>query len=547
MSGGGYSSSMPPRLIFFMIAVLTLTLSPTTTATSASVAKIQIQAITDSKPGEVEVTFLSQGPKSPNSLITSYQIVAKPVGASGLVFSKNYSKRVSGYINQKVSPLSPGVDYIFTLTQRSVDKKVTRSTPYPFTTEPTSPGAPRITSASATDSDEAVIFFDAPKDDGGTPILSYTVTANPGQIITTSNQQVAGSITALGLTKATTYTFTITAQNLYGRSEPSLISPSITTLAQKIVRSSPVSTTAAPLAAPAFTISSVAETRVATTAIAGYTITSSGGAIASYSLTGTLPTGLSFSTTTGLISGTPTETKTATTYTITATNASGSASNNYRLRVTGDIGDNGPGGGVIFYYLAAGFTCGPTRASTCKYLEAAPPALGLATFDSDTVNTTSRTWAQNTPRNYQLTTVNNATSPETATATALGWGYRNTRAIILQGNTNPATSAAALADSHTVTVSGVVYDDWYLPSTDELNQMCKWARGITGVNLTNLAQGCTGGALNTGPGAAGFAADFYWSSTENSSLFSEVRLFRTGGGGLENKNWPQYVRAIRAF
>ena len=538
---------MPARLIFFVIAVLTLTLSPAIPATSASVAKIHIQAITDSKPGEVEVTFLSQGSKSPKSLITSYQIVAKPVGASGLVFSKSYSKRVSGYMKQKVSPLSPGVDYIFTLTQRSVDNKVTRATPYPFTTEPTSPSAPRITSASATDSDEAVIFFDAPSNDGGTPILSYTVTANPGRIITTSNQQVAGSITALGLTKATTYTFTITAQNLYGRSDPSLISPSITTLAQKIVRSSPASTTAAPLAAPAFTISSAAETRVATTAIAGYTITSSGGAIASYSLTGTLPTGLSFSTTTGLISGTPTETKTATTYTITATNASGSASNNYRLRVTGDIGDTGPGGGVIFYYLAAGFTCGPTRASTCKYLEAAPPALGLATFDSDTVNTTSRTWAQNTPRNYQLTTVNNATSPETATATALGWGYRNTRAIILQGNTNPATSAAALADSHTVTVSGVVYDDWYLPSTDELNQMCKWARGITGVNLTNLAQGCTGGALNTGPGAAGFAADFYWSSTENSSLFSEVRLFRTGGGGLENKNWPQYVRAIRAF
>ena len=178
---------MTPRLIFFMIAVLTLTLSPTTAATSASVAKIQIQAITDSKSGEVEVTFLSQGSKSPKGLITSYQIIAKPVGANGLVFSKSYNKKVNGYISQKVSPLSPGVDYIFTLTQRSIDKKVTRSTPYPFTTEPTSPGAPRITSASATDSDEAVIFFDAPSNDGGTPILSYTVTANPGQIITTSN------------------------------------------------------------------------------------------------------------------------------------------------------------------------------------------------------------------------------------------------------------------------------------------------------------------------------------------------------------------------
>ena len=525
---------MPPRLIFFMIAVLTLTLSPAIPATSASVAKIQIQAITDSKPGEVEVTFLSQGPKSPKSLITSYQIVAKPVGASGLVFSKSYNKKVNGYISQKVSPLSPGVDYIFTLTQRSVDKKVTRATPYPFTTEPTSPGAPRITSASATDSDEAVIFFDAPINDGGTPILSYTVTANPGQIITTSNQQVAGSITALGLTKATTYTFTITAQNLYGRSEPSLISPPVTTLAQKIVRSSPVSTTAAPLAAPAFTISSAAETRVATTSLAGYTITSSGGAIASYSLTGNLPTGLSFSTTTGLISGTPTETITATTYTITGTNASGSASNNYRLRVTGDIGDTGPGGGVIFYYLAGGFTCGPTRASTCKYLEAAPSGW-------NTGSDPTRRWANTT---NQSKAVANSTSPETATATAIGWGYRNTRAIILQGNTATATSAAALADSHTVTVSGVVYDDWYLPSKDELNQMCKWVRGVA---WTSDATDCEGGTLNSGVGAAGFVDASYWSSSEASAATAYWQDFEYGSQPIATKSGARYVRPVRAF
>jgi hypothetical protein len=236
------------------------------------------------------------------------------------------------------------------------------------------------------------------------------------------------------------------------------------------------------------------------------------------------------------------------TYTIIGASASGeTATATYRLRVTGDISDTGPGGGVIFYYLAAGFSCGPTRAATCKYLEAAPPAFGLATFDSDTANTTSRTWAQNTPVNYQLTTVNNATSPETATATALGWGYRNTRAIILQGNTNPATSAAALADSHTVTVSGVVYDDWFLPSKDELNQMCKWARGITGALFTSLTTACSGGTINTGSGAAGFAADFYWSSTENDSFSSQSRRFTDGSGAATNKRGSAYVRAIRAF
>jgi hypothetical protein len=517
MSGEGNSSSMPPRFIFFMIAVLTLTLSPEIPATSASVAKIQIQAITDSKPGEVEITFLS---KSSKSLISSYQIVAKPVGASGLGFSKSYSKKVSGYISQKVSPLSPGVDYIFTVTHRSVDKKVTRSTPYAFTTEPTSPGAPRITSASATDSDEAVIFFDAPKDDGGTQIFSYTVTANPGQIITTSNQQVAGSITALGLTKATSYTFTITAQNLYGRSEPSLISPSIITLAQKIVRITPTAVPAAAvLAAPVFSLSSAAETRVATTALVGYTINSSGGAIASYSLTGTLPTGLSFSTTTGLISGTPTETKTATTYTITATNESGSTSNSYRLRVTGDIGDTGPSGGKIFYYLPAGFNCGPTRAATCKYMEVTPSGWFSGVSGQEDPQ---RTWAQATPVNYQGTTV----PGNGATATAIGWGYRNTRAIVAQGNTDTATSAAALADSHTVTVSGVVYDDWFLPSKDELNQLY--------VQKTTVG---------------GFEANYYWSSSEYSSGFALAESFNTPGGPTYRTKSDStfYVRPVRAF
>jgi hypothetical protein len=540
---------MRTRLIFFIVAVLSITISPISLTSNAASTKLEILAITDTKPGEVEVTFLS---KSSKSLITSYQIVAKPVGASGLVFSKSYNKKVSGYISQKVSPLSPGVDYIFTLTQRSVDKKVTRSTPYAYTTEPTSPGAPRITSALATDSDEAVIFFDAPKDDGGTPILSYTVTANPGQIITTSNQQVAGSITALGLTKATSYTFTITAQNLYGRSEPSLISPAVTTLAQKIVRSSPASTTQTntvpPVAAPAFTLSSSSETGTVDTAATGFSISSTGGAIASFAISAT-PPGMSFSTSTGVLTGTPNTVASATTYTVTATNAAGSAMRTFTLTVRYIVGSTGPGGGKIFYVAATPFDCGPTRATTCTYLEAAPPALGLASFDSDTVRTTGRTWAQSIPVNYQGSPVNNSTSPQTATATQIGWGYRNTRAIILQGNTDTATSAAALADSHTVTVSGVVYDDWYLPSKDELNQMCKWVRGQA---WTSDATVCNGtGTLNSatyGASEAGFGGLNYNSSTEYNGGRSVGQNFGNGTQLTYQKNQSSmYVRPVRAF
>ena len=62
------------------------------------------------------------------------------------------------------------------------------------------------------------------------------------------------------------------------------------------------------------------------TAMNTVTPTASGGAVTSWSISGTLPTGLSFSTTTGAISGTPTVVQTtAQTYTVTASNTGGSA------------------------------------------------------------------------------------------------------------------------------------------------------------------------------------------------------------------------------
>lgn len=53
--------------------------------------------------------------------------------------------------------------------------------------------------------------------------------------------------------------------------------------------------------------------------------TNSGGTIASFSISPSLPSGLSFNTTTGLISGTPTAPHAVTNYTVTATNAGGNS------------------------------------------------------------------------------------------------------------------------------------------------------------------------------------------------------------------------------
>ena len=330
---------------------------------------------------------------------------------------------------------------------------------------------------------------------GGT-IASYAISpATPaGLTFNTSTGLISGTPTSTQ--SATTYT--ITATNVTG---------SATATFTLMVSSS----------APSFTLSSTTETKVVTTALVGYTIdASAGAAVTAYSLIGALPSGLNFNTSNGRITGTPTETRTATTYTIIGTSASGeTATATFRLRVTGDIGDVGPGGGVIFHYLAAGFKCGTTRTANCTYLEAAPSG-----WNGGATDPTAK-WAN------AYGVINNGSSPETATATAIGWGYRNTRAIILAGNTDTGT-AAALADSHTVTVGGVLVDDWFLPSLDELNEMYIRRASIGGFEVT--------------------VGTTYWTSTESSSNNALRQRFNNGENWTPSgKLTPGYVRPIRAF
>jgi hypothetical protein len=402
---------------------------------------------------------------------------------------------------------------------------------------------PIITSASARGYDSAAFALGATMQNMDAPIAYYLITNNKTGQVNKVSPNNAGELSLSNLSPLTSYTFTIAAVSVDGTSPSSSITPVITTSAVPVVV---VASAAAPLAAPAFTLSSASETKTVNNAITGYTVTSSGGAIASYSISPTAPAGLTFSTSTGALTGTATSVASATAYTITATNATGSAIRTFTLTVsavtcanggTCIVGDTGPGGGKIFYVATTPFTCGPTRATTCTYLEAAPSGWNISAEPR-------RSWAQSSE---STTAVNNASSPETATATAIGWGYRNTRAIILQGNTNTATSAAALADSHTVTVSGVLYEDWFLPSKDELNQMCKWQRGITGTDLTTLTKNCAGGTINTGSGASGFVDNYYWSASEFNANTAWQRFFSDGNQGFSSKFLTFYVRPVRAF
>lgn len=92
------------------------------------------------------------------------------------------------------------------------------------------PGAPTIGTATAGNA-KATVSFTPPADNGGAPITGYTVTATDTTTPANGGQTATGSgspITVTGLTNGDTYTFTVTATNSSGPSQPSAPSNAVT-------------------------------------------------------------------------------------------------------------------------------------------------------------------------------------------------------------------------------------------------------------------------------------------------------------------------------
>jgi hypothetical protein len=86
--------------------------------------------------------------------------------------------------------------------------------------------------------------------------------------------------------------------------------------------------------APAFTLSATVENVALCASVSGYDIRTTGGAVTKYTISPAVTKGLTFSSTTGKISGKPEVVTSATMYAITGTNSAGSATQYFTLTVT---------------------------------------------------------------------------------------------------------------------------------------------------------------------------------------------------------------------
>ncbi len=126
-------------------------------------------------------------------------------------------------------------------------------------------------------------------------------------------------------------------------------------------------------------------------AISNNTPSSNGGPVVTYAISAALPAGLSLSTTTGVIAGTPTEPLPATNYTVTATNTGGTTT----AVLTITVKDAPPS------CAAPALTCGPTDDSCCVSPEV-PGGTYARSHDVGTDNAFPDTSAPATVSSFRL-------------------------------------------------------------------------------------------------------------------------------------------------
>jgi len=212
-----------------------------------------------------------------------------------------------------------------------------------------------------------------------------------------------------------------------------------------------------------------------------------------------------------------------------------------------NIGDIGPGGGIIFYIADGqegrplGFTVegygnagvpGYFANYTAHYLEIAPA----------NAHTTTVRWSGSATDNVLIPATTGITSftantthlaDPTHISNSIGNGRKDTQIIVaFYADTAQSTNATAVtntaanyAANYTTTVGSVTYNDWFLPSAGELNLLYQSTSAVSGMPTT----------------------DYFWSSSQSYSTNAWLQNFSDGGRNGYTKNDTNSVRSVRAF
>jgi trimeric autotransporter adhesin len=157
--------------------------------------------------GDAQATITFTPPTSNGgAAITGYTVTSSPDGITATGPASPIT----------VTGLTNGTPYTFTVVATNSAGASVASTPSNPITPSGLPGAPTTVNVIA-ENGQAVISFGPPITDGGSPIISYTVTSTPGNI---TEVGTSSPITILGLTNGTSYSFSIIATNSMGDSTP---------------------------------------------------------------------------------------------------------------------------------------------------------------------------------------------------------------------------------------------------------------------------------------------------------------------------------------
>ena len=213
-----------------------------------------------------------------------------------------------------VTGLTNGTSYTFTVTASNGTGTGPASAASPAIVPIGPPGAPTAVTAVGAQNGVSLVSWVPPSSNGGAAISSYTVTSSPGGYTCST---ASTSCTVSGLTNGSGYSFTVSATNSAGVGNPSTSSA---TIVPSTVPSAPTSVTAVAGLGSA-TISWGAPSSNGGAAISSYTVTSSPGAISATCAGSPCTVG-------GLTGGT------SYSFTVKATNASGSTSSTASNSVT---------------------------------------------------------------------------------------------------------------------------------------------------------------------------------------------------------------------